>query len=86
MLTKVESGGSSQTRDLLHLLAKSEEQRLKRFIYQSMDVARMEAKTKNRKYRYLEQFEADAQTIQHNILICFGRKCAPFLFKKYIII
>jgi len=32
----------------------------------------MESKTKARKYKYLEQFYADARTILHNIFVCFG--------------
>lgn len=61
-----------KARELLKLFATDEEIRLRRFIYQPMDLTKMENKTKNRKYRYLEQFQADAQTIFHNVSVCYG--------------
>ena len=45
---------------------------LERFVYHYVDFETMEAKTTARKYKYLEQFYADARTILHNIFVCFG--------------
>lgn len=45
-----------------------------RFVYHYVDFATMEAKTDARKYKYLEQFYADARTILHNVFVCFGGK------------
>jgi len=45
---------------------------LERFVYHYVDFETMEAKTSARKYKYLEQFYADARTILHNIFVCFG--------------
>ena len=43
-----------------------------RFVYHYVDFALMQTKTEGRKYKYLEQFYADARTILHNIFVCFG--------------
>jgi len=45
---------------------------LERFVYHYVDFETMEGKTTGRKYKYLEQFYADARTILHNIFVCFG--------------
>ena len=37
-----------------------------------MDLNTMEAKTKARKYKHLEQFYVDAQIIYHIVIISFG--------------
>ena len=37
-----------------------------------MDLNTMENKIKNRRYRYLEDFEADAYIVLHNTFICYG--------------
>ena len=61
-----------QTRELHKIGVKEEEERFSRLTYLPMDLNTMEAKCKARKYKYLEQFHADAQTIHHNVYICFG--------------
>lgn len=73
-----------QARELLKLFATDEEIRLRRFIYQPMDLTKMENKTKNRKYRYLEQFQADAQTIFHNVSVCYGGMLSPSIPEVYL--
>ena len=45
---------------------------MERFVYHYVDFSTMEAKTVSRKYKYLEQFYADARTILHNVFVCFG--------------
>lgn len=47
---------------------------MERFVYHYVDLSTMESKTESRKYKYLEQFYADARTILHNIFVCFGGK------------
>ena len=56
------------------------DQGLDRFVYLYMDLNTMEDKSTNRKYKYLEQFYADARTILHNIFICYGGACKFFAF------
>ncbi|ESO10085.1 hypothetical protein HELRODRAFT_109431 [Helobdella robusta] len=48
------------------------DQGLNRFVFFYMDLNMMQEKANNRKYKYLEQFYADALTILHNIFICYG--------------
>lgn len=68
------------------------DQGLNRFVFFYMDLNMMQEKANNRKYKYLEQFYADALTILHNIFICYGGKstqpkcflsfCSIFFFTK----
>nr|CAD7567403.1 unnamed protein product [Timema californicum] len=46
--------------------------RVNYLIYQPMDLQTMDCKAKNKKYRTLEEFQADAQTIVHNVVIYHG--------------
>ncbi|XP_023220090.1 zinc finger MYND domain-containing protein 11-like [Centruroides sculpturatus] len=41
-------------------------------IYEKMDLIMMEEKTKSNAYKRLEEFQADAQCIVHNVVIFFG--------------
>lgn len=43
-----------------------------------MDLNTMEKKAQKNKYKSLEQFRADAQTIVHNVVIYHGGKCFIF--------
>jgi len=61
-----------KTRELHRMGLKDEPQKFSRFMYMYMDLNTMEIKTKQKKYKYLEQFRADAQVIYHNVFICFG--------------
>nr|CAD7201040.1 unnamed protein product [Timema douglasi] len=46
--------------------------RVNYLIYQPMDLHTMDCKAQNKKYRTLEEFQADAQTIVHNVVIYHG--------------
>nr|CAD7425718.1 unnamed protein product [Timema monikensis] len=46
--------------------------RVNYLIYQPMDLRTMDCKAQNNKYRTLEEFQADAQTIVHNVVIYHG--------------
>nr|CAD7452443.1 unnamed protein product [Timema tahoe] len=46
--------------------------RVNYLIYQPMDLRTMDCKAQNKKYRTLEEFQADAQTIVHNVVIYHG--------------
>ena len=70
-----------KTRELHKLGAKEEEKRFSRLMFLPMDLNTMEAKCKARKYKYLEQFHADAQAIYHNVFICY-RDGKPVHSKK----
>lgn len=50
----------------------SEKWRVNYLIYRPMDLQTMEEKATNNKYRHLEEFQADAQTIVHNVVIYHG--------------
>ncbi|KAK7791097.1 hypothetical protein R5R35_000516 [Gryllus longicercus] len=50
----------------------SEKWRVNYLIYRPMDLQTMEEKASNNKYRHLEEFQADAQTIVHNVVIYHG--------------
>ncbi len=63
-----------QTKELHKLFTREEEEHFSKFVYMPMDLNIMETKVKNRKYRYIEQFQADAQVIHHNIIICYTGK------------
>lgn len=43
-----------------------------RFVYHYVDLNTMEDRAVKRRYKYLEQFYADARTILHDIFICYG--------------
>ena len=57
---------------------KSDPQQFLRFMYEYMDLDTMEEKTLNKKYKYVEQFKADAQTLYHNVFICYGGELKNF--------
>ncbi|XP_063229877.1 zinc finger MYND domain-containing protein 11-like isoform X2 [Bacillus rossius redtenbacheri] len=46
--------------------------RVDHLIFQRMDLRKMEEKTMSNKYRHLAEFQADAQTIVHNVVIYHG--------------
>lgn len=41
-------------------------------VFQDMDMDKIEERTTERKYKYLDQFFADSRTVLHNVFICFG--------------
>nr|CAD7396322.1 unnamed protein product [Timema poppensis] len=51
--------------------------RVNYLIYQPMDLHTMDCKAQNKKYRTLEEFQADAQTIVHNVVIYHGEQQFP---------
>lgn len=61
------------TRDL-HRLAHTDGDGWKQnqLIYQKMDLIAMEEKTRNNEYTCIEEFQVDAQTIVHNVVIYYG--------------
>ncbi|CAN7940168.1 unnamed protein product, partial [Ixodes hexagonus] len=62
-----------KTKELHRLLsADGDGWRQRQLIYQRMDLATMEEKTRNGEYSALEEFRADAQTIVHNVVIFHG--------------
>ena len=63
-----------QTRELHKLFTRKEEVDFEQLVYMPMDLNIIEEKTKARRYKYLHQFQSDADIIYHNIYICYGRK------------
>ena len=61
-----------QAKELYRFGHKEDETRIDRFVYQYTDLNTIEQKTRDRKYKYLEQFIADARTIVHNTFLVFG--------------
>lgn len=56
---------------------------LSRFIYHYMDLNTMEDRTVKRRYKYPEQFYADARTILHDIFVCYGGLCYTISFLTF---
>ena len=63
---------SSQTRELHKIGSRDEEDMFKRFIFKKMDLNTMEEKVANMKYKCLEEFLADTQTVLHNVFLTYG--------------
>ena len=63
-----------QTKDLHTFRVKEEAEELmvERLMFKYLDLNCMEGKTKDRKYKYLEQFYSDCRTLLHNVFICYG--------------
>ncbi|GFT83346.1 zinc finger MYND domain-containing protein 11 [Nephila pilipes] len=60
-------------RELLKIAPSEEEKwRYNFLIYETMDLSLMEDKTQDNLYKRLEEFQADAQTLVHNIVIYYG--------------
>lgn len=54
--------------------------RVNYLIYRPMDLRTMETKASKNKYCSLQEFQADAETIVHNVVIYHGgRPCASFV-------
>lgn len=58
----------------LHKMPSSEDENWRHgyLIYEKMDLLTMEEKTQENSYTRLEEFQADAQTIVHNVVIYYG--------------
>ncbi|XP_076461048.1 zinc finger MYND domain-containing protein 11-like isoform X2 [Babylonia areolata] len=61
-----------KTKELHKIGTKSEEDLLRQFVYQRMDLNAMEIKVQASRYKCLEEFYADAQTIHHNCVLLYG--------------
>ncbi|XP_050418210.1 zinc finger MYND domain-containing protein 11 [Patella vulgata] len=65
-----------KTREL-HRIALKEpdtEMMFERFVYKNMDLNMMEEKVSNHKYKCLEEFQADAQTVLHAVFVVYGEE------------
>lgn len=79
------TGGGSSSSDLSHI-ATSERWRAAYLIYRPMDLKAIESKASSGKYRVLEEFKADAQTIVHNVVIYHGGMCNYYLSLCVVVI
>ncbi|KAK7109257.1 zinc finger MYND domain-containing protein 11-like [Littorina saxatilis] len=61
-----------KTKELHKIGTKAEEEDFDRFVYQRMDLSAMESKVQTSRYRCLEEFYADAQTVHHNCMLLYG--------------
>ncbi|GIX79847.1 zinc finger MYND domain-containing protein 11 [Caerostris darwini] len=63
----------ASNRELLKIAPSEEEKWRHNFlIYETMDLTIMEDKTQDNVYKRLEEFQADAQTLVHNIVLYYG--------------
>ncbi|XP_041367702.1 zinc finger MYND domain-containing protein 11-like isoform X2 [Gigantopelta aegis] len=61
-----------KTRELHKIGSKEEEEMFTRFIFRKMDLNTMEEKVANMKYKCLEEFLGDTQTVLHNVFLTYG--------------
>lgn len=61
-----------KTRELHKIGTKGEESNYARYVYQRMDLNVMEMKVQASRYKCMEEFYADAQTILHNCVLLYG--------------
>lgn len=61
-----------KTKELHKIGTKSEEELFRQFVYQRMDLNAMEIKVQASRYKCLEEFYADTQTIHHNCILIYG--------------
>ncbi|XP_074659018.1 zinc finger MYND domain-containing protein 11-like isoform X2 [Tubulanus polymorphus] len=59
----------AKTRELHKLWVTDEDKQFFPFLYKLMDLNEMQQRVKRRKYRYLEEFHADARLILHDIML-----------------
>ncbi|KAL8587066.1 hypothetical protein ACOMHN_023456 [Nucella lapillus] len=61
-----------KTKELHKIGTKSDEELFRQFAYQRMDLNAMEMKVQASRYKCLEEFYADTQTIHHNCVLVYG--------------
>ncbi|XP_023931028.1 zinc finger MYND domain-containing protein 11 [Lingula anatina] len=61
-----------KTRELHRMGTKEDEEKFELLLYSPMDLSRMEDKVQQQDYNFVEEFQADAENVLHNVVLCYG--------------